>query len=50
MQAEKRCSVAKVLHVFLNFVLYSKAALFVQEQVNVILECEFVLRKSHAGL
>lgn len=50
MQAEKIFCGSGVLHAFLNLVLYSKAALFVQEKVKIILECEFVLCKSHAGL
>lgn len=50
MQAEKMFCGSGVLHAFLNLVLYSKAALFVQEKVKIILECEFVLCKSHAGL
>lgn len=50
MQAEKIFCGSGVLHAFLNLVLYSKAALFVQEKVKIILECQFVLCKFHAGL
>ena len=47
MQAEKIFCGSGVLHAFLNLVLYSKAALFVQEKV--MLHKKLLITKIHAA-